>query len=69
VALQPLLCRSGRDSSDCASDRSLKTCAAQVLVLQHMLRGVSVQEYLGVVPPDDAKGCLQDVHWSAGLFG
>lgn len=27
------------------------------------------REYLGVVPPDDARGCLQDVHWSAGLFG
>jgi carboxypeptidase Taq len=26
-------------------------------------------ELLGLVPPDDARGCLQDVHWSAGLFG
>ena len=26
-------------------------------------------ELLGVVPPDDTRGCLQDVHWSAGLFG
>jgi len=24
---------------------------------------------LRIEPPDDAKGCLQDVHWSAGLFG
>jgi carboxypeptidase Taq len=24
---------------------------------------------LGLVPPSDAAGCLQDVHWSAGLFG
>jgi len=24
---------------------------------------------LGVEPPDDASGCLQDVHWSLGLFG
>ncbi|HEY4125056.1 MAG TPA: hypothetical protein VGM36_10605, partial [Rhizomicrobium sp.] len=24
---------------------------------------------LGIVPPDDTQGCLQDVHWSAGLFG
>ena len=23
----------------------------------------------GLVVPDDATGCLQDVHWSAGLFG
>jgi carboxypeptidase Taq len=27
------------------------------------------QNYLGVTPPSDADGCLQDVHWSAGLFG
>lgn len=25
--------------------------------------------YLGVTPPDDARGCLQDVHWSSGAFG
>jgi carboxypeptidase Taq len=24
---------------------------------------------LGVAPPDDARGCLQDIHWSAGLVG
>jgi carboxypeptidase Taq len=24
---------------------------------------------LGVVPPDDARGCLQDIHWPAGAFG
>ena len=23
----------------------------------------------GITPPTDADGCLQDVHWSAGLFG
>lgn len=26
-------------------------------------------DYLGITPPSDAKGCLQDVHWSAGLVG
>jgi carboxypeptidase Taq len=26
-------------------------------------------EYLGLTPPDDAKGVLQDVHWSSGYFG
>jgi carboxypeptidase Taq len=26
-------------------------------------------EMLGVEPPNDAKGVLQDVHWSAGLIG
>jgi carboxypeptidase Taq len=28
-----------------------------------------MEEYLGIVPSSDAEGCLQDVHWSAGLFG
>lgn len=28
-----------------------------------------MQDYLGVTPPDDAKGVLQDVHWSSGLIG
>lgn len=27
------------------------------------------RETLGVEPSNDAEGCLQDVHWSAGLFG
>lgn len=27
------------------------------------------REYLGVSPPDDAQGVLQDVHWSSGSFG
>jgi len=26
-------------------------------------------EYLGVTPRTDSEGCLQDVHWSAGLIG
>jgi len=26
-------------------------------------------EYLGITPRNDAEGCLQDVHWSAGLIG
>jgi carboxypeptidase Taq len=25
--------------------------------------------YFGITPPDDAKGVLQDIHWSAGLIG
>jgi carboxypeptidase Taq len=28
-----------------------------------------MQEYLGITPPDDAHGVLQDVHWSNGSFG
>lgn len=27
------------------------------------------RDYLGIVPPSDSDGCLQDVHWSAGLIG
>ena len=27
------------------------------------------KEYLGVDVPSDAKGCLQDVHWSGGMIG
>jgi len=27
------------------------------------------KEYLGIVPPNDAEGILQDVHWSFGGFG
>jgi carboxypeptidase Taq len=29
----------------------------------------AMREYLGVTPPDDAHGVLQDVHWSGGMFG
>jgi len=28
-----------------------------------------MKSYLGVEPPSDAQGVLQDVHWSSGLFG
>jgi carboxypeptidase Taq len=28
-----------------------------------------MQEYLGISPPNDAKGVLQDIHWSAGMIG
>lgn len=28
-----------------------------------------MNEYLGITPPDDAMGCLQDIHWSFGGFG
>jgi len=27
------------------------------------------RELLGITPPNDAHGCLQDIHWSMGLFG
>ncbi|MBV8095961.1 MAG: carboxypeptidase M32 [Acetobacteraceae bacterium] len=28
-----------------------------------------LQELLGITPPDDARGCLQDIHWYDGAFG
>jgi carboxypeptidase Taq len=28
-----------------------------------------MQEYLGLTPPNDAQGVLQDIHWSIGLIG
>ncbi len=28
-----------------------------------------MQEFLGVTPPNDAQGVLQDIHWSMGLIG
>jgi carboxypeptidase Taq len=30
---------------------------------------VKYQEYLGLTPPDDVRGILQDIHWSHGSFG
>ena len=27
------------------------------------------RQYLGIASDTDAQGCLQDVHWSGGLFG
>jgi carboxypeptidase Taq len=28
-----------------------------------------MRKYLGLIPPDDARGCLQDIHWSSGAIG
>jgi carboxypeptidase Taq len=28
-----------------------------------------LQSLLGITPPDDARGCLQDIHWYDGAFG
>ncbi len=27
------------------------------------------EKYLGITPPDDTQGCLQDIHWSGGGIG
>jgi carboxypeptidase Taq len=29
----------------------------------------AMQQALGITPPDDRLGCLQDIHWYEGLFG
>ena len=31
--------------------------------------GEQMQALLGVRPPDDREGCLQDIHWPSGAFG
>lgn len=28
-----------------------------------------MKKYLGIIPPDDKQGCLQDIHWSGGMIG
>ena len=28
-----------------------------------------MRRLLGITPPDDARGCLQDIHWYEGMFG
>jgi len=28
-----------------------------------------METYLGILPPDDAQGVLQDIHWSGGMLG
>jgi len=28
-----------------------------------------MKELLGIVPPDDRRGCLQDIHWYTGAWG
>ena len=28
-----------------------------------------MRKHLGLTPPDDAQGCLQDIHWPSGAFG
>lgn len=30
---------------------------------------LAMKDYLGIEPPDDRQGVLQDIHWAVGLFG
>jgi carboxypeptidase Taq len=29
----------------------------------------ALEHLLGVTPPDDSQGCLQDIHWYCGMWG
>jgi carboxypeptidase Taq len=33
------------------------------------LWNTKMKDYLGLTPPNDAKGVLQDIHWSGGMIG
>ena len=56
-------------------------CTCRYEIEQQLLKGeisiddipklwnAKMQEYLGCTPKNDAEGCLQDVHWSAGIMG
>lgn len=49
-------------------ERSLMTGDLQVADIPGAWRE-GLHALLGIVPPDDARGCLQDIHWYDGLFG
>ena len=34
-----------------------------------IIRAKKMGGLLGVTPPDDRQGCLQDIHWPGGDFG
>ncbi|UWW97459.1 MAG: carboxypeptidase M32 [Candidatus Cardinium sp.] len=34
-----------------------------------MVWNAKMQDLLGITPPNDAEGCLQDIHWASGYFG
>ena len=48
-----------------SSSGSMQVAQAQPAPVQY----AAYREQLGLTPPDDAEGCLQDGHWSAGMFG
>ena len=49
-------------------ERALLDDTLQVADLPEAWNG-KYQQYLGITPPDNRSGVLQDVHWSAGLIG
>ncbi len=42
---------------------------AKLAVDECQTPGKQISRIPGIQPPDDADGCLQDVHWSAALIG
>lgn len=49
-------------------ERALMAGSLKVVDLPEAWRAGMV-ELLGIAPPDDRDGCMQDIHWVAGLFG
>jgi carboxypeptidase Taq len=61
-------CPRGRRKSVCSS--ALCNCAIILCVQEIPARWSSAMlDSLGISPPSDTLGCLQDVHWSAGYIG
>ena len=56
--------------SSCASGWSRRWSAAIWRWPTCRARGTTgFRALLGITPPDDARGCLQDIHWYDGAFG
>ena len=49
-------------------EKGLLDGSYQVKHLPELWNG-KMREYLGIEPPDDRSGVLQDIHWAAGAFG
>jgi len=48
--------------------RGLEACRASVEALPEAWKG-KMDSYLGITPPSDADGVMQDIHWSQGSIG
>jgi carboxypeptidase Taq len=49
-------------------ERALIDGSLDIAGIPHAWNELS-RELLGIVPPNDALGCLQDIHWAMGLYG
>ena len=56
-------------TSSCGSSSSRSSCSAACTADLPEAWNAKMEELLGVRPPNDRVGCLQDVHWSGGMFG